>query len=64
MAQSFKETAHLKNDPEKIRDNWTHVFDRKNCRCHDCMDENLACTICGSHIDDNCCGCHDKDNVG
>lgn len=29
MAQSFKETAHLRTDPEKFSEGWNRIFGKK-----------------------------------
>jgi hypothetical protein len=40
MAQTFKETAHLKTDLAKYQDNHDHIFNRANCKCEECIKED------------------------
>lgn len=44
MAQSFKETAHLKTDLKAYGENYDHIFKKYSCNCH--LVDRQVCDTC------------------
>jgi hypothetical protein len=38
MARDKTETSRFRTDQEKFNDNYNHVFNKKECKCEECLE--------------------------